>query len=380
MLLVVVVFFLSVVRGARAASLLKDKAYYEAKFRAWMELFEMNPLTDEAHSSSWLENFSKNDDHITTTNAKELTYTLAHNHFSHLSYDEWRVAMQFGLAAPDPAAMSALPRAVHPAPADGDASLPTAVDWVAKGAVTPVKNQGHCGSCWSFSTTGALEGAYYLKYGTLLSFSEQNLVDCDNPRHGGTDLGCNGGLMDNALAYVAKNGGLCTEEEYPYTSGVTAHQDLFCYQKKCTLVRGAAPRNATDVQPNSDAALMSAVSMQPVAIAIEADQRDFMLYKSGVYTATCGTNLDHGVLVVGYGVWEDGTKVGMLGMRGCAFSTNALVYSYAYHPFLPLPQYWKVKNSWSEKWGMGGYILLVRGIAQDGGECGILRAPSYPVL
>jgi hypothetical protein len=304
----VVVWLLSVgVDGAPA--LLKNSAYYEAKFHAWLSAFGIAAPSDAAHAAQWLENFSHNDDHISLTNAKGLSYSLGHNHFSHMSYDEWRVAMRFGLAAPDPSTASTLPRAVHPAPADGGASLPAAVDWVTKGAVTPVKNQGHCGSCWSFSTTGALEGAYYVKYGQLLSFSEQELVDCDNPRHGGSSMGCNGGLMDNALAYIAKNGGICLESDYPYVSGATSHQDLFCYQKKCHLVAGAAPRNVTDVQPNSEAALMSAVAMQPVAIAIEADQRDFMLYRSGVYTATCGTNLDHGVLVVGYGVWEDGTKV-----------------------------------------------------------------------
>ena len=97
---------------------------------------------------------------------------------------------------------------------------------------------------------------------------------------------------------------------------------------------------------------MSAVSMQPVSIAIEADQRDFQLYKSGVYTAKCGTNLDHGVLVVGYGVWADDGQT----------------------------KYWKVKNSWSPKWGMEGYILLERGIAQEGGQCGILESASYPIL
>lgn len=195
--------------------------------------------------------------------------------------------------------------------------------------------------------------AYFIKYGELVSFSEQNLVDCDNSRHGGSDSGCNGGLMDNAFAFVESNGGLCTEADYPYTSGNTSRESVTCMQKKCKKNPAVTPQNYTDVEVDSEAALMSAVSMQPVSIAIEADQRDFQLYKSGVYTAKCGTNLDHGVLVVGYGVFDDGKST---------------------------TKYWKVKNSWSDKWGMDGYILLERGISQEGGQCGILEAPSYPVL
>jgi KDEL-tailed cysteine endopeptidase len=301
------------------------------------------------HFVRWLENFANNDDKIEIHNAKKLPYKLGHNHFSHLSLDEWRQQVRLGLGKANRTSYSV--RGVHPTPSPEDfAKLPKSVDWVKAGAVTPPKDQGECGSCWSFSTTGALEGAYKIKYNKLLSFSEQNLVDCDNDRHGGSDQGCNGGLMDNAFSFVEENGGLCTEADYPYTSGETEHAGIFCNQKKCKKVPEVAPKNFTDVEPNSEPALMSAVAQQPVSIAIEADQEDFQLYSSGVYTAKCGDNLDHGVLVVGYGFWEDGT------------------------PF------WKVKNSWSEKWGMGGYILLERSINQDGGQCGILEAASYPVL
>ena len=91
-----------------------------------------------------------------------------------------------------------------------------------QGAVTPVKDQGQCGSCWSFSTTGALEGASFIKYGKLISLSEQNFVDCDTLANGGSgDLGCNGGLYDNAFEWAKHNGGVCTESDYPYVSGTT---------------------------------------------------------------------------------------------------------------------------------------------------------------
>lgn len=206
----------------------------------------------------------------------------------------------------------------------------------AKGAVTPVKNQGQCGSCWSFSTTGNLEGAYAIKTGTLVSFSEQELVSCD---HG--DNACNGGLMDYAFEFIKENGGLCTEEAYPYTG--TAG---LCRKRTCQTVPGSHVLDWVDVHP-SEQALMKALNVGPVSVAIEADQRTFQLYAEGVLTGECGTSLDHGVLAVGYGVSADGI------------------------PF------WNVKNSWGETWGQGGYIYLQRGVQQYGGQCGLLLAASY---
>ena len=228
---------------------------------------------------------------------------------------------------------------------------PSEVDWVAKGGVTHVKDQGQCGSCWSFSTTGALEGAYFVKNNVLFSFSEQQLVDCDNLKNGGRDHGCNGGLMDNAFQWIDKNGGLCSEGSYPYVSGTTLSAGA-C-EKTCPLIDGSKILSFVDVKPNSDQDMMAALVKQPVSVAIEADQREFQLYKSGVFTASCGTNLDHGVLVVGYGTDKD---TGL--------------------------DYYKVKNSWSETWGAGGYIYLGRGSNYNNGagQCGVLMEASYPVL
>jgi len=230
-------------------------------------------------------------------------------------------------------------------------ALPYAVDWTTKGAVTPVKDQGQCGSCWSFSTTGALEGAFAIKYGTLVSFSEQQLVDCDTLGNGGRDHGCNGGLMDNAFAWIAKNNGLCTETDYPYVSGVT--KTAGTCQKSCKNVGGSDVLSSPiDVESASDVAMMVALAQQPVSIAIEADEREFQLYKSGVFSGKCGTNLDHGVLAVGYGTDSSGGD------------------------------YYKVKNSWSTTWGEKGYIRLGRGAGfnEGQGQCGILLEASYPVV
>jgi C1A family cysteine protease len=206
------------------------------------------------------------------------------------------------------------------------------VDWVEEGAVTPVKNQGQCGSCWSFSTTGAVEGLHQIKTGELVSLSEQDLVDCASS-YG--NQGCNGGLMDDSFQYIIDNG-LCTEAKYSYT-GVSG-SCRSCDRKK--YITGCS-----DIKPNSEEDLMWAVLRQPVSIAIEADKMSFQFYKSGVYSDTnCGTNIDHGVLLVGYGE-EDGKP------------------------------YWKVKNSWGETWGDGGYIKILKGT----GICGVMMQPSIPV-
>jgi len=309
-----------------------------------MKQFQVQAVSGD-HFVKMLQNFANNDDFIETSNAnKNLTYTLGHNQFSHFSVEEYREYVKLGLTKPDTTA-----DAVHAAPADVS-TLATSIDWTTLGAVTGVKDQGQCGSCWSFSTTGAIEGAYYNKYKSLVSFSEQNFVDCDNRQNGGSDLGCNGGLMDSAFAWAKKNGGVCTEAAYPYVSGTTKKAGT-CAQSSCTKNANSAPKSYTDVAKNSDTAMMSALNVGPVSIAIEADQQAFQLYKSGVFTATCGSNLDHGVLAVGYG------------------TLNGV-------------DYYKVKNSWGTSWGQAGYILLGRGASMPkAGQCGMLSGPpSYPVL
>jgi C1A family cysteine protease len=209
-----------------------------------------------------------------------------------------------------------------------------AIDWRSKGAVTPVKNQGQCGSCWSFSTTGSLEGALFLKTGKITPLSEQNIMDCDS-----VDQSCNGGLMDNAFEWIEKNGGVCSEADYPYEGA-----DGSC-KTSCTKVPGTTIKSYVDVAKTEDA-LMAAVAQQPTSIAVNANMF-WQLYSGGVLSALCGAKLDHGVLAVGYGT--DGKD------------------------------YWKVKNSWGSSWGESGYIRVQRGKGGSG-ECGILTSASYPVL
>merc|ERR1712232_602722 len=214
--------------------------------------------------------------------------------------------------------------------------LPKEVNWLKLGGVTPVKNQGACGSCWAFSTTGALEGAKFVKTGELVALSEQNLLDCDHE-----DMGCNGGLMDNAFKFDEKSGGLCSEEDYPYE----AKQGSECNPMNCVDVPGTEVSTFYDV-PESDAdALMAAISMQPISVAIQADQFAFQFYKTGVLTDdSCGERgqVDHGVLAAGYGVDPE---------------TNE--------------PYWLVKNSWGATWGENGYIRMSRNSENEWGMCAI---------
>jgi len=222
--------------------------------------------------------------------------------------------------------------------------VPDSLDWRDRNAVTPVKNQGQCGSCWSFSATGAMEGAWSIVTGDLVSLSEQQLIDCSK-KYG--NLGCHGGLMDNAFEYAIHNG-MCSEESYPYTSS-SGSSDSSCQSHSCKTV--ATIQACSDVSANNQVDLKKAVALGPVSIAIEADTFIFQSYSSGVITSEkCGTDLDHGVLIVGYGE-ESGVP------------------------------YWLVKNSWGTDWGLDGYVKIERSSdTNDAGICGVAMQPSFPIV
>ena len=327
----------AVVTGAPAVVQDVEDLGIQETFASWKLKFDKGYATVEDEARA-LARFLENEAIIQEHNSKGLSYWLGHNEFSDMNAEEFRVSGRTGGVLPEgPAQAARRAQRVHISDPRVAKPLADSVDWVAKGAVTPPKNQGRCGSCWSFSTTGSLEGALEISSGMLTSLSEEELVQCDE-----TDNGCNGGLMDQAFAYVEEHG-LCSETDYPYSSGNGTRGKcpprLSC--KSVVKVSGFK-----DVPHADEDALKDAVSIGPVSIAIEADKSVFQLYKGGVLdNDKCGQKLDHGVLVVGYGTDSDSGK-----------------------------DFWKVKNSWGPTWGEEGYIRFVRGKNQ----CGVASQASYP--
>ncbi|XP_063906825.1 procathepsin L-like [Zophobas morio] len=265
-----------------------------------------------------------------------VTYEMGINKYSDMLHQEFiQIMNSFNVTAMRGSEMKDSVTFIPPA----NVELPTDVDWRTKGAVTGVKDQGQCGSCWAFSATGSLEGQTFRKTGKLVSLSEQNLVDCSQ-KYG--NKGCHGGLMDYAFRYIEANGGIDTEASYPYKA-----KDGKCqYNPKN---RGATDRGFVDVPHGSEQDLQSAVAtVGPISVAIDASRPSFMHYKSGVYyEPKCSSKmLDHGVLVVGYGA-DNGKN------------------------------YWIVKNSWGKTWGTQGYIKMAR---NRNNNCGIATAASYPLV
>jgi cathepsin L len=263
------------------------------------------------------------------------TYTLGLNNYADLTNAEFNQVMN-GLRVNASQTRSAN-RRTYVAPAGVEA--PTSVDWRTKGYVTPIKDQGQCGSCWAFSSTGSLEGQHFAKTGKLVSLSEQNLVDCSRKQG---NMGCNGGLMDQAFTYIKENNGIDTEASYPYKA-----VDQQCHFKAADV--GATDTGYTDVAQQDENALQSAIAtVGPISVAIDASHSSFQLYRSGVYNerACSATQLDHGVLAVGYD-----SEAGQ--------------------------DYYIVKNSWGTSWGNKGYIYMSR---NKNNQCGIATMSSYPTV
>ena len=308
-----------------------DDKFHWGEFNSFQERFEKRYNSMEEMETRFAI-FRKNIINIISHNSDaNQNFTMGVNQFTDLTPDEFRMMYVSGLKAE----VGSYGCKTFSSGASG---APSTIDWRTKGAVTSVKDQGQCGSCWSFSSTGAVEGAWAISKGQLTDFSEQELVDCATGISYGSH-GCNGGQMEGAFKFVIENG-QCTLSSYPYTA-----KDGTC--QKCSAV--AHISSCSDVKPNDQISLKAAVAQQPVAVAIEADTRYFQSYSGGILdSASCGTSLDHGVLAVGYGE-ENGQK------------------------------YWLVKNSWGTTWGDKGYVKIARSDStNDAGICGIAMDPSFP--
>lgn len=307
-------------------------------FNKWKAFYKKvySDVSEEARRFKiWTENWNKVVKHNLNADMNKYSYRLDMNHFADLNSTEFTKMMN-GYRndmrlkrKPGTPYLRLLSITTD--------SLPSTVDWRDQGYVTNVKNQGQCGSCWSFSATGSLEGQHFRKSGKLASLSEQNLIDCSTDEG---NEGCDGGLMDQAFQYIKINRGIDTEESYPYEA-----VDDVCRYKAAN--RGAEDIGYTDIPHGDEDALKEAVAtVGPISVAIDASHESFQLYSSGVYDEPeCSSvELDHGVLVVGYGT-DDGQD------------------------------YWLVKNSWGEQWGMKGYIKMSR---NRDNQCGIASQASYP--
>jgi len=298
----------------------------EESFNSWTSLYGRSYSANER--AYRMKVYESNLNFIENHNRQNKGFTCAMNQFGDLTLSEF--SLQY---------LSTKINASEIVRAQIYPDLPPAaddVDWRTSGAVTAVKNQGQCGSCWAFSTTGSVEGITKIKTGTLPSLSEQQLVDCSGS-YG--NYGCSGGLMDSAFKYIIAIKGIDTEVSYPYTA-----KDGSCKFNRNTI--GATISSYTDVPASNEAALQSAITQQPISVAIDASHSSFQFYSSGVYyEAACSpTQLDHGVLAVGYG-------------------TSSAAY-------------YIVKNSWGTSWGSNGYILMSR---NKNNNCGIATISSYPI-
>jgi len=264
------------------------------------------------------------------------TYTLGMTRWADMTNEEYRQRVSGGYR---PSVQPHNATLYTPKPVK---DLPDSVDWRDKGVVTGVKDQGQCGSCWSFSATGSMEGAHALSTGQLIALSEQNLIDCVMNGQYTCDTG---GEMQDGFAWVIQNGGIESEDEYPYCT---------CSGNQCAFDQSqvvATFSNYQAVTSGDENALQSAAANQPgVSVAIDASNESFQLYSGGVYNEpNCSsTQLDHGVLVIGYGTDSDSGS-----------------------------DYWLVKNSWGTSWGLEGYIMMSR---NANNQCGIATDASFALV
>ncbi|XP_057422293.1 vignain-like [Lotus japonicus] len=305
-------------------------------YERWRSHHTVSRSLDEKHKR--FNVFKANVMHVHETNKLDKPYKLKLNKFADLTNYEFK-SIYASSKIDHHRMFHGIPRGNGSFMYENVDSVPISKDWRTSGAVTPVKDQGQCGSCWAFSAIAAVEGINQIRTHHLVSLSEQELVDCDVE----VNEGCNGGFMAKALEFI-KEKGITSESIYPYTA-----TDGTCNTQKMVNEPAVSIDGYEIVPENNEVALLKAAANQPISVGIDAGGSDFQFYSEGVFTGDCGTELDHGVAIVGYGAAQDGTK------------------------------YWIVKNSWGADWGEQGYIRMKRGISKKQGLCGIAMEASYPI-
>ncbi|GMI72871.1 senescence-associated gene 12 [Hibiscus trionum] len=312
-----------------------DETIVAERHRQWMVQHGRSYATQEEQTMRF-QTFKNNLEFIDNfNNMGNQTYKLSVNEFADLTNEEF-LTYYAGYTF-YPSETSLKPKRFR---YENLTNVPESIDWRKKGAVTGIKNQASCGSCWAFSAIAAVEGAVKIKTGQLLSLSEQQVVDCARTKR---SHGCDGGYMDEAFNYIVRNQGIAKESKYRYTA-----KDGKCSGQKETF-RAAQIVGYEDVPKDNEEALLKAASQQPVSVALDGAGYGFQFYSGGVFGGACRTRLNHAVTVVGYGTSEDGIK------------------------------YWLVKNSWGKSWGENGYMRIKRDVHSKKGHCGIAKKPSYPL-
>uniref|UniRef100_UPI00398F0E7A digestive cysteine proteinase 2-like isoform X2 n=1 Tax=Pristiophorus japonicus TaxID=55135 RepID=UPI00398F0E7A len=311
----------------------EDRAHH--LFQHYKKKFKRDYDNDDEEHEFRRKTFTQNMRYIHSMNRADLTYKMEVNHLADRTVDE-TAAMRGRLKR-------TLASNGQPFPAERYMAVvvPPRMDWRLYGAVTPVKDQAVCGSCWSFGATGVLEGALFLKTGYLIPLSQQMLVDCT---WGFGNYACNGGLEWKTFEWIMKHGGIADAESYGSYMG----ENGFCHYNQSTL--RAKLKSYTNVTSGDSEALKMAIFKNgPVAVGIDAAHKSFQFYSSGVYNEPkCGnklTDLDHAVLAVGYGILDG-------------------------------QSYWLIKNSWSTYWGNNGYVLM----SMKDNNCGVATDATYVTL
>jgi len=318
------------------------------RYNDWLDKFNLTYVNNKEMYSTWLDN----DKYINEINSLNLSYKLDHNVFSSLSHYEFDKLMRFN---DNKKYFIKKQKNTHANNININRdnfinnvrtvrkNNPYSIDW--RGILQPIQNQGNCGSCWAFSVACSIEAVNKIQNNVSIKLSEQYLVDCSNIKNrnsNGKNLGCKGGNIDTTFTWIKENNGMCENNDYPYTSGDTG-KSTKC--KQCNKIYGTNINGFVNVKPNSNLDLITALTLNPVSVAIDASSRDFQLYSSGVFGGKCNSDLNHAVNIVGY--VQD--------------------------------KYYILRNSWGESWGENGYMLLQIDETLESGLCGVLSMPSYPV-